>query len=180
MIKLIQNAITKKKGSMNFMDQNGTVIGFNPRPDGNPLAFYVYSDNGDLVDTGDAFIEQFLDGSPYTFGKDGHIVKHSHSDEDGEDDQLAISLVPDGGGKPLKLKIVCLNSLYYTANFTLSDKDRLIFLKPTPESPADAERERELGEVNRAIAELTVAREQIQKALAELDLLRIKLRSDPR
>ena len=48
MIKLIQNALTVKKGSVNFMDQNGTVIGFNPRPDGNPLAFYVYTKDGAL------------------------------------------------------------------------------------------------------------------------------------
>ena len=173
MIKLIQNALTVKKGSLNFMDQNGTVIGFNPRPDGNPLAFYVYGKNGDLVDTNGTFIEQYLDGSPFTFGKDGHIIKHKHGTGLDEDDKLVISLLPDDGGDSLELQIVCLNSLYYTANFTLSDKDRLIFRKPNAE--ADAARAWQLAEITHAIDELVNAREQVSKALADLDLLKQKL-----
>ena len=173
MIKLIQNALTVKKGSMNFMDQNGTVIGFNPRPDGNPLAFYVYGKNGDLVDTNGSFIEQYLDGIPYSFGKDGHIIKHKHGAGSDEDDKLVISLVPDDGGDPLELQIVCLNSLYYTANFTLSDKDRLIFRKPNAE--AAAARDWQIAEINHAIEELVQAREQVSKALADLDLVKQKL-----
>ncbi len=174
MIKLIQNALTIKKGSVNFMDQNGTVIGFNPRPDGNPLSFYLYKSNGDLVDTGDAFIEQYLDGFPYTFGKNGHIIKHRHdSPQPDEDDKLVISLVPDDGGETLELQIVCLNSLYYTANFTLSDKDRLIFRRPSP--TVDPARDWQIAEINHAIDELTQARKQVSKALAELELLQQKL-----
>ena len=175
MIKLIQNALTVKKGSVNFMDQNGTVIGFNPRPDGNPLAFYVYAANGDLVDTNGAFIEQYLDGFPYSFGKDGHIIKHKHGVESDEDDKLVISLVPDDGGDTLELQIICLNSLYYTANFTLSDKDRLLFRKAAPLSGADAARDWQVAEINHAIEELSQAREQVAKALADLDLLKQKL-----
>ena len=175
MIKLIQNALTVKKGSVNFMDQNGTVIGFNPRPDGNPLSFYIYNDAGDLVDTAGAFIEQYLDGAPYTFGRDGHIIKHTHSPSSEEDDKLVISLVPDAGGAPLKLQIVCLNSLYYTANFTLSDKDRLLFRKAAPLSGADAARDWQVAEINHAIEELSQAREQVAKALADLNLLKQKL-----
>ena len=173
MIKLIQNALTVKKGSVNFMDQNGTVIGFNPRPDGNPLAFYVYAANGDLVDTNGAFIEQYLDGVPYSFGKDGHIIKHKHGAESDEDDKLVISLVPDDGGDTLELQIICLNSLYYTANFTLSDKDRLIFRKPNAE--ATTLRDWQIAEINHAVNELVQAREQVTKALADLDLLKQKL-----
>ena len=166
MIKLIQNALTVKKGSVNFMDQNGTVIGFN-------LAFYVYAKNGDLIDTEGAFIEQYLDGFPYSFGKDGHIIKHKHGAESDEDDKLVISLVPDDGGDTLELQIVCLNSLYYTANFTLSDKDRLIFRKPNAE--ALQARDWQLAEINHAIEELVQAREQVSKALADLDLVKQKL-----
>ena len=174
MIKLIQNALTVKKGSVNFMDQNGTVIGFNPRPDGNPLAFYVFGKNGELVETGGAFIEQYLDGIPYSFGRDGHIIKHKHgSGSDEDDDKLVVSLVPDDDGDPLELQIVCLNSLYYTANFTLTDKDRLIFRKPNAE--AAAARDWELAEISHAIGELVQVREQVSKALADLDLVKQKL-----
>ncbi len=174
MIKLIQNALTVKKGTMNFMDQNGTVIGFNPRPDGNPLAFYVYKANGDLVDTAGTFIEQYLDGIPYSFGKNGHIIKHRHDGSGSdEDDKLVISLVPDDGGETLELQIVCLNSLYYTANFTLSDKDRLIFRRPSP--TVDPARDWQIAEINHATDDLTQARKQVNKALAELELLQQKL-----
>ncbi len=175
MIKLIQNALTVKKGSLNFMDQKGTVIGFNPRPDGNPLSFYVYAKGGELVDTEGAFIEKYLDGAPYTFGKDGHIIKHTHGAASEEDDKLVISLVPDDGGDPLELQIVCLNSLYYTANFTLSDKDRLMFRKPAAISEAEAARDWQIAEINHAIGELTQARDQVSKALADLDLIKQKL-----
>ena len=173
MIKLIQNALTVRKGSLNFMDQNGTVIGFNPRPDGNPLAFYAYKKNGDLVDTNGTFIEQYLDGAPFTFGRDGHIIKHKHGTGLDEDDKLVISLLPDDGGESIELQIVCLNSLYYTANFTLSDKDRLIFRKPNDK--AEAARDWQLAEITHAIDELVNAREQVSKALADLDLLKQKL-----
>ena len=57
MIKLIQNALTVKKGTLNFMDQNGVVVGFNPRPDGNPISFSVSTKSGDVVDTDGLFIE---------------------------------------------------------------------------------------------------------------------------
>lgn len=174
MIKLIQNALTVKKGSLNFMDQNGTVIGFNPRPDGNPLAFYIYTESGDLVDTGDDFIEEYLDGFPYSFGTNGHIIKHRHdAPQPDEDDKLVISLIPDNGGEKLELQIVCLNSLYYTANFTLSDKDRLIFRQP--QSVSDQTSDWKLAELNHVIDELTQARRQVSHALAELELLKQKL-----
>ncbi len=175
MIKRIQNALTIKKGSVNFMDQNGTVIGFNPHPDGNPLSFYLYNSAGDLVDTAGAFIEQYLDGAPYTFGRDGHIIKHTHSPGSDEDDKLVISLVPDAGGDPLQLQIICLNSLYYTANFTLSDKDRLFFRTPATLSEAETANDWQLAEINHAMEELTHAREQVSRALADLDLLKQKL-----
>ncbi|MBQ7722199.1 MAG: hypothetical protein IJT64_04765 [Kiritimatiellae bacterium] len=173
MIKLIQNALTIRKGSVNFMDQNGVVIGFNPRPDGNPLSFYVYSRNGDLVDTGDTFIEQYLDGVPYHFGNDGHIIKHGVTSE--EEDKLIITLVPDDGGDPLTLQIVCMNSLYYTANFVLSDKDRVAFRKPSRPTDAESARDWQLAEINHAMDELVHAREQVSKALADLDLIKQKL-----
>lgn len=173
MIKLIQNSLTIKKGSMNFMDQNGVVIGFNPRPDGNPLSFYVYSDSGDLIDTDGAFIEQYLDGIPYHFGNDGHIIKHGVTSE--EEDKLVISLLPDGKGDPLTLQIVCMNSLYYTANFVLTDKDRVAFRKPSRPTDAESARDWQIAEVNHAIDELLHAREQVSKALADLDLIKQKL-----
>lgn len=173
MIKLIQNSLTIKKGSMNFMDQNGVVIGFNPRPDGNPLSFYVYSDSGDLIDTDGAFIEQYLDGIPYHFGNDGHIIKHGVTSE--EEDKLVISLLPDGKGDPLTLQIVCMNSLYYTANFVLTDKDRVAFRKPSRPTDAESTRDWQIAEVNHAIDELLHAREQVSKALADLDLIKQKL-----
>ena len=175
MIKLIQNALTVRKGTVNFMDQNGTVIGFNPRPDGNPLAFYVYNAAGKLVDTAGAFIEQYLDGSPYTFGRDGHIIKHTHAPSSDADDKLVISLLPDEGGEPLELQIVCLNSLYYTANFSLSDKDRLIFRKSAALTGAEAARDWQVAEINAAAEALVQAREQVSRALADLDLLKRKI-----
>lgn len=173
MIKLIQNALTVKKGTLNFMDQNGFVIGFNPRPDGNPLAFYVYAADGAIVDTGDSFIEQYLDGIPYHFGGDGHIIKHGTTSE--EEDKLVISLVPDDGGAPLTLQIVCMNCLYYSANFVLTDKDRMAFRKPDRPADADSARDWQLAEINHAMEELVHAREQVSKALADMDLIKQKM-----
>ena len=171
MIKLLQNAMTHKKGSINFMDQNGKVVGFNPRPDGNPLAFYVRTQSGETLDTNGKFIEDYLDGLPYCFGKDGHIIKHDSAYE--ADDRLVISLVPDGENEPLVLDIVCMNSLFYTADFTLSDADRLAFRKATPRP--DIETADRLAEVTRIMGELSRIREQVSQAIADLDRLKKKI-----
>ena len=171
MIRLVQNAMTIKKGSLNFMDQNGKVVGFNPRPDGNPLAFYVYNASGEMLDTDGKFIEQYLDGLPYCFGKDGHIIKHD-KDIDAED-KLVISLVPDAGAEPLQLQIVCMNSLYYTADFILSDEDRMMF--NPPETDSDAEK---LAGINRVMGELAAIRRQVSQALVDLDQLKKKLSAE--
>lgn len=171
MIKLIQNAMTIKKGSLNFMDQNGKVIGFNPRPDGNPLSFFVYTPSGEALDTHGRFIEDYLDGLPYSFGKDGRIVKHDLASE--ADDTLIISLVPDGENEPLVLHIVCLNSLYYTADFTLTDEDRLAFRKAPPRP--DVEGAARIAELNHIMTELLHIREQASQALADLDHLKKRL-----
>ncbi len=168
MIKLMQNAMTIKKGSLNFMDQNGKVIGFNPRPDGNPLAFYVYNSAGEMLDTDGKFIEQYLDGLPYCFGNDGHIIKHDKVAD--VEDKLVISLVPDADAEPLELQIVCMNSLYYTADFVLSDEDRMMFTPP--QSDPDAAK---LAEINRVMGELATVRRQISQALVDLDQLKKKL-----
>ena len=172
MIKLMQNAATIKKGSLNFMDQNGKVVGFNPRPDGNPLSFYVYNKSGEMLDTEGMFIEDYLNGLPYCFGKDGHIIKHDKS-EDAED-KLVISLVPDEGADELELQIICMNSLYYTADFILSDDDRLLFDKMRPENP-NAEK---LAQINRVITGLAAVRRQVSQALVDMDRLRRSLTSD--
>ena len=166
MIRLIQNAMTIKKGSLNFMDQNGKVVGFNPRPDGNPLAFYVYTKSGDMLDTDGKFIEQYLDGLPYSFGKDGHIIKHDKVED--VEDKLVISLVPDGSEEPLELQIICMNSLYYTADFVLSDEDRMMFKEPVKEDPNAAR----LAEINRVMTELAAVRKQVSQALVDLDQLK--------
>lgn len=168
MIRLIENAQTARKGSLNFMDQNGKVIGFNPRPDGNPLAFFVYDTAGAEVDTGGQFIEGYLDGIAYQFGNDGKIIRHDKASE--EDDRLVVSLLPDAGTglPPLSLHIVCMNSLYYTADFLLSDRDRLFFQpKPAPTKP-DARTET-LAALEKSLLQ---ARFQIQRALEEVERLR--------
>lgn len=171
MIKLIENANTRKKGSLNFMDEYGTVVGFNPRPDGNPISFFVYTESGELVDTGGKFIEQYLDSLPYCFGKDGHIIKHHAVTE--ADDELVISLVPDGSNEALVLHIVCMNSLYYTASFVLSDKDRLMFEQKS-ETP-EQEKQKELVEIARIMAELVRTRESVARAIADLDRLKKRI-----
>ena len=171
MIKLLQNSLTIKKGSINFRDQNGKIVGFNPRPDGNPLAFTVRTQSGEILDTAGKFIEEYLDGIPYCFGKDGHIIKHDSAYE--ADDRLVISLVPDGENEPLVLDIVCMNSLYYTADFSLSDADRLAFRKATPRP--DTETSDRLAEVSHLMAELISIREQVSQALADLDRLKKKI-----
>ena len=154
MIKLIQNAMSIKKGSLNFMDQNGKVVGFNPRPDGNPLSFYVYTQSGEALDTMGRFIEDYLDGLPYSFGRDGHIIKHDSAAE--ADDKLVVTLVPDGENAPLVLHIVCQNSLYYTADFTLTDEDRMVFRRATPRP--DVENATQIAEINHVMAELVHVR----------------------
>ena len=171
MIKLVQNAMTVKKGSLNFVDQNGTVIGFNPRPDGNPISFDVYTADGELLETDGKFIEDYLNGLPCHFGDDGHIIKHGAASE--ADDKLIISLIPDKEGSPLTLQIICMNSLYYTANFVLSDEDRMFF----SEAPAKKEnKDTELiSEITRVMSELSRVREEVSKSLVHLGQLKKKL-----
>lgn len=167
MIRLIQNAQTTRKGTLNFMDQNGKVVGFNPRPDGTPLSFYVYDVSGNEVDTLGLFIENYLDGMPYQFGNDGRIVKHDRASD--LDDRLIVSLLPDPGSEkpPLSLHIVCMNSLYYTADFVLSDEDRLFFqTKPPTHERTGAEI---LASLEKALLQ---ARHQLAKAAEELERLR--------
>lgn len=171
MIKLVQNSVTIRKGSLNFMDQNGKVVGFNPRPDGNPLSFYVYTASGEMLDTNGKFIEEYLDGLPYCFGNDGHIIKHGAVSDD--DDRLVISLVPDGANEPLVLHIVCLNSLYYTANFVLSEQDRMLFNMPPADSGSESSAE--LEEISRVMAELVHVRAQVSQALIDLGSLKKKI-----
>lgn len=174
MIRLIQNAQTRQKGTLNFMDQNGKVVGFNPRPDGTPLSFYVYDVNGNEVDTSGEFIETYLDGAAYQFGNDGKIIKHDKASD--EDDRLVISLLPDTGSGllPRSLHIVCMNSLYYTADFVLSDKDRLAFQKP-----ARAVVEIPLETLDSLEKGLLQARLQLGKALEEIEQLRAHLEVRP-
>ena len=176
MIRLIQNAQTRQKGTLNFMDQNGKVVGFNPRPDGTPLSFYVYDVGGNEVDTSGQFIETYLDGISYQFGNDGKIIKHDKSSD--EDDRLVISLLPDTGSglPPLSLHIVCMNSLYYTADFVLSDKDRLAIQKP-PRAIVEVPLET-LDSLEKTILQ---TRLQLGKALEEIEQLRVRVgvRRDP-
>lgn len=171
MIKLVKNSLTVRKGSINFMDQNGKVVGFNPRPDGNPLSFFVYTASGEMLDTEGKFIEEYLDGLPYCFGKDGHIIKHGAVSDD--DDRLVISLVPDGADEPLVLHIVCLNSLYYTADFILSDQDRMLFGMPPARSENGSSTE--LDEISRVMSELVHIRSQVSQALMDLGTLKKRM-----
>ena len=46
MIALLENAQTRHKGSLNFVDDRGKVVGFNPAPDGARLKYQLRAPSG--------------------------------------------------------------------------------------------------------------------------------------
>ena len=49
MITILENAQTRNKSTVNFVDHKGKVIGFNPSPDGARIKFQLRGPSGKTV-----------------------------------------------------------------------------------------------------------------------------------
>lgn len=129
MIRLIENNLTKKKNVLNFIDNHGKVLGFNPEPDGLPICWVLYDEFlNDICceEECSKFLPDFLNNLPYTFGE--HIVSKCEQNSDGKKEELSIHLIPDDPSKKSLLLIVEFFAQgFYTAEFSLNPEDKEIF-----------------------------------------------------
>ena len=69
MITVLENAQTRAKKTLNFVDHKGKVVGFNPMPDGERLRFQLRAPSGRTVLTqADMPLEHYLRGLACHFG----------------------------------------------------------------------------------------------------------------
>lgn len=82
MITLLENSQTKEKGTLNFVDDRGKVVGLNPYPDGKRIKYSVRNGMGHLIadDQLDP-LEYILVGMHARFGNDVSFAKESDGDE---------------------------------------------------------------------------------------------------
>lgn len=126
MIRLIENSLTRKKNVLNFMDNHGKVLGFNPEPDGLPISWILYDECLNEVcceDDCSKFLPDYLNNLPYTFGE--YTVSKCEENSDGKKEELSIQLIPDDPcEKTLLLIVEFFAQGFYTAEFSLDPKDK--------------------------------------------------------
>ena len=122
MIALLENAQTRHKGSLNFVDDRGKVVGFNPAPDGARLKYQLRAPSGRTVLTeADMPITHYLRGLACHFGEGISFT----TDDDGERKAMIVPLVSDApvAGKGLQatqLQIEGEGGEYYSDDLGLS------------------------------------------------------------
>ncbi len=121
MITILENAQTRHKGSLNFVDHRGKVIGFNPAPDGARLRYRLFAPSGKTVLTeADMPISHYLRGLACHFGPD--VV--FDAGKDGRRHSMTVPLVSDtavaGGTQTTHLHIEGVGGEYYSDDLGLS------------------------------------------------------------
>ena len=125
MITVLENAQTKAKGTLNFVDHRGKVVGFNPAPDGARLRYQLRAPSGRTVLTeADMPIAHYLRGLACHFGPGISFT----TDEDGERRAMIVPLVSDApvSGKGLQetqLHIEGVGGEYYCDDLGLSTEE---------------------------------------------------------
>ena len=121
MITILENSITKKKNTLNLVDNNGRVLGFKPRPNNVLLKYQFRNSDGHLVsDETCQPLERYLIGSPFHFGRDISFVP---SDIDGELTAMNIDLISDKLGLVNELHIEGVGAEYYVEDIGLSNNE---------------------------------------------------------
>ena len=127
MITMLENAQTRSKRTINFVDHRGKVIGFNPLPDGSRLKFQLHGPSGRVVLTeADMSLSHYLRGLACHFGPGIAFA----TDDDGERRAMIVPLVsdepiPGQGLQETQLHIEGVGGEYYCDDITV---DRRLFL----------------------------------------------------
>lgn len=173
MIRLIENNLTKKKNVLNFIDNHGKVLGFNPEPDGLPICWVLYDEFlNDICceEECSKFLPDYLNNLPYTFGE--HIVSKCEQNSDGKKEELSIHLIPDDPSKKSLLLIVEFFAQgFYTAEFSLNPEDKEIF-DTNKLSRVNSPEEIDVAKI---LEEYDTVIENIQENLQQLNSLKTKL-----
>ena len=121
MITVLENSLTKKKHTLNLVDNRGRVVGFNPYPDGKPLKYEFRNSEGILV-SNEKYrpIEQYLVGAPFHFGSDISFVP---SEIDDSLTAMNVDLITDNHGLINELHIEGQGGEYYVEDIGLSKED---------------------------------------------------------
>ncbi len=125
MITILENVQTRAKGSLNFVDHKGKVIGFNPAPDGMRLKYQLRGPSGRTVLTeADMPLSHYLRGLACHFGPGISFT----AEEDGSRRAMLVPLVSDApvAGKGLletELHIEGAGGEYYSDDLGLSAEE---------------------------------------------------------
>lgn len=124
MITILENAQTRHKGSLNFVDHRGKVVGFNPSPDGARLRYQLRAPSGKTVLTeADMPIGHYLRGLACHFGPGISFT----TDEDGERRAMIVPLVSDaavaGKFQTTQLHIEGVGGEYYCDDLGLTSEE---------------------------------------------------------
>ncbi|MBR1609657.1 MAG: hypothetical protein IJ678_08605 [Kiritimatiellae bacterium] len=122
MITILENAQTRGKGTANFVDDRGKVVGFNLAPEGGRLAFRLRAPSGRVVLTdADMPISHYLRGLACHFGPGITFA----AGEDGERKAMTVPLVSDApvaghGLQTTQLEIEGVGGEYYCDDLGLT------------------------------------------------------------
>lgn len=125
MITILENAQTRHKGSLNFVDHRGKVVGFNPLPEGERIRFQLRAPSGKTVLTeADMPISHYLRGLACHFGPGISFTV----DENGERRGMIVPLVSDAalagaGPQTTQLNIEGAGGEYYCDDLGLTAQD---------------------------------------------------------
>ena len=125
MITILENAQTRSKRTLNFVDNKGKVIGFNPSPDGRRLSFQLRGPSGRVVLTdADMSLSHYLKGLACHFGPGISFA----TDDEGERRAMIVPLVSDApvGDRGLletQLRIEGVGGEYYCDDIGLTPDD---------------------------------------------------------
>ena len=125
MITILENAQTRSKRTINFVDHKGKVVGFNPLPDGARLKFQLHGPSGRVVLTeADMSLSHYLRGLACHFGPGIAFA----TDDDGERRAMIVPLVsdepiPGQGLQETQLHIEGVGGEYYCDDIGLTSAD---------------------------------------------------------
>jgi len=149
MITLLDNSLTRKKHTMNFVDNKGKVLGFNPYPNNKVINYEIRNQRGNLLFNQQYIpIDKFLIGCTYHFGND---ISFSVDNDSNELSGVNIELVSDNlrlcDQNILELRIEGEGGQYYCEDIGLSEveKERLFSDKAIEE--AKQRREKYIKEI---------------------------------
>ena len=129
MITVISNFLTDKKHTLNLIDHNGKIIGFNPYPDGhNPIKYNIRSSIGvEILNEKTMPIEKYLIGLKFHFGECVSFVSSEYDDLVAMDIELVNDNCENYDSKFQQLHIEGCDAEYYIEGRnvnTLSEEDK--------------------------------------------------------